>query len=120
MRKVYALIVAAILALAICSPRIAQAQAGSSSSQSAATSATKTKTSSAAHKLDINSASKEELDALPGIGEAYAQKIIDNRPYRTKRDLVAKKVIPQSTYDKIQDRITAHQTTGSMAKPSGK
>ena len=118
MRKVYALILAAILALAIASPKMVLAQAGSSSSQSAGT--TKTKTSTAAKKLDINSASKEELDALPGIGEAYAQKIVDNRPYRTKRDLVTKKIIPQSTYDKIQDRITAHQATGSAAKPSGK
>jgi hypothetical protein len=111
--------IAAILAPAIASPRIL-AQAGSSSSQSAATSAAKTGTATASQKLDINSASKEELEALPGIGEAYAQKIIANRPYRTKRDLVAKKIIPQSTYDKIQDRITAHQTTGSTAKPSGK
>src|SRR5579859_3248298 len=60
---------------------------------------------SAADKLDINSATKEQLDALPGIGDAYAQKIIANRPYRTKRDLVIKKIIPQSTYEKIKDQI---------------
>jgi competence protein ComEA len=59
--------------------------------------------------LDINSASVDELKAIPGIGDAYAKKIVDGRPYKRKDELVQKKVVPQGTYDKIKDQIVAKQ-----------
>jgi competence protein ComEA len=57
--------------------------------------------------LDINSASADELKAVKGIGEADAKKIVENRPYKTKDELVEKKVVPKATYDKIKDQIVA-------------
>jgi competence protein ComEA len=59
--------------------------------------------------IDINSATADQLKTIPGIGDAYSEKIIKGRPYKGKDDLVSKKILPQGVYDKVKDKIIAKQ-----------
>lgn len=115
--------VAAVLSILLAAPAMAETAAQSPSSKPsaaapstgttnnapAATPGTSGSTQPKSALVDINSASAEQLDALPGIGAARAKAIIANRPYKGKDDLAQRKIIPQSVYDGIKDKIVARQ-----------
>ncbi len=96
----------------------AKAQASSATSTDASVASTTPTTKMHSHhatsmKVDINSASKEELMKVPGIGEATADKIVAARPFTAKNELVAKKIVTRSQYAKISAHVIAKQAVAA-------
>ena len=105
-RRLLSLVLVALLGFTLATPSETFAQGKAKSAPK-----TMTKNAPTMKLVDLNTASKDELIALQGVGEAYAQKIIDGRPYAKKSELVTKKIIPSATYNKIAGRVIAKQPT---------
>lgn len=101
MRPILALITLALLAFA--APSFAQ------------TRATPAAPPPAASLIDLNNASRDDLMTLDGIGEVRADAIIRARPLKAKTELVERRLIPESLYEKIADKVTARPPPAAPA-----
>ena len=72
----------------------------------------------AASLIDINSASRDDLMTLEGIGEVRADAIIRARPFKAKTELVERRLIPEALYDKIADKVIARPPPGATPTPT--
>jgi len=99
-----------LAALALGALMVSPALAGSKST-TAAKSQTAKPAAPAAELLDLNTATEAQLVALPGVGEAYAKKIIAGRPYKSKDELVHRKIVPESVYKEFSEKVVAHHSS---------
>ena len=120
MKKLWVMVIATALALSLATLAQDTKTKDKPTKDQAATSAYDKGAEPVAGKIDINSASKDDLMKLKGIGDATADKIIAGRPYRAKSELVRKKIVSQPVYDRIKEHIVAHRTEAGKAEPDDK
>lgn len=100
MKKAFLSLAALAFAAVVASPALAASQAASSATHQKSTAAKM-------EMVDLNSATEAQLAALPGVGDAYAKKIVEGRPYKAKHDLVSRNIVPESAYHKFQAKVVA-------------
>ena len=109
MKRILAPLAGLALGVLLAVPALADNPKAAPQAKPAKAAATQATAKPAEELVDLNSATAAELAALPGIGDAYAKKIVANRPYKRKDELVTKNVVPQATYDKFKDKVIAKQ-----------
>jgi competence protein ComEA len=97
----------AALGVLMALPLLAAPQATAPATPHTRTHATTKAATPAAELIDLNTATEAQLVALPGVGEAYARKIVEGRPYKAKNELVQRKIVPESVYKKFSAKVIA-------------
>lgn len=111
MKRIFLLLLTVFVLSVVAPAQTATAPAKSASEKKAGKKADAAKMEAApkGDLVDINSATEAQLKALPGIGDAYAAKIVAGRPYKNKSQLLSKKILPAKTYHTVKDSIIANQ-----------